>query len=644
MALKQLTDNQVRTWTLEQKDRWWFENIWRGNMPQLTLRSAVTGMMLGGVLSLTNLYIGAKTGWTLGVGITSVILAFAVFRVLSQLGLANEFTVLENNAMQSIATAAGYMTSPLISSLAAYMMVTGQVLPMGTVMAWIIALAVLGVLFAFPLKKRFINDEQQPFPEGRAAGVVMDALHTSDASVGIFKAKLLVVTGGAAALLKVAQSHDIMVRLKLAFLSVPEFVDGWFYALSAKMLSWTPSILGTPLRELSVRPDTDFVMMAAGGLMGIRTGVSLMVGAVINYLVIAPWMISVGEIQGVVAADGTMTYGFRTILKWALWGGVAMMTTSSLFAFFSKPKVLISGFVSLFRRPASGVNQDVLRDIELPMSVFAVGIPLVGTLVVLLAHYYFGVKFWVGALAIPLVFVFALIAANSTGLTSITPLSAIGQLTQLFFGWLAPGSMTTTLITAGITAEVASNSSNLLMDIKPGYMLGAKPRQQAIGHILGVFAGAIVAVPVFYAVFLHDGVAQLVSSQYPLPSANTWKAVAELMTKGIANLPESARWAVLVGALLGIGLEAVKLATKGRFWLSGVGVGLATIIPFNTCFAMFLGGAIFWLAGRWFKQPKSRGYEVMVENQETVCAGVIAGGAITGIVVVLIENFVLRPL
>jgi uncharacterized oligopeptide transporter (OPT) family protein len=471
----------------------------------------------------------------------------------------------------------------------------------------------------------------------------MDALHTSDASVGIFKAKLLLITGGTAALFKVAQSHAIMERLRLTWFTVPEYLDGWFYALSAKLLSWTPSIMGTPLRELSVRPDTDFVMMAAGGLMGIRTGVSLMVGAVINYLIVAPWMISAGEIQGVVAADGTVTYGFRTILKWALWGGVAMMTTSSLFAFFSKPKVLISGFVSLFRRPAAGVNRDVLRDIELPMSVFAVGIPLVGTLVVLLAHHLFGVKFWVGALAIPLVFVFALIAANSTGLTSITPLSAVGQLTQLLFGWLAPGSMTTTLITAGITAEVASNSSNLLMDIKPGYMLGAKPRQQAIGHILGVFAGAIVAVPVFYAVFLHGGVAQLVSSQYPLPSANTWKAVAELMTKGIANLPESARWAVVVGALLGIGLEVVKLATKGRFWLSGVGVGLATIIPFNTCFAMFLGGALFWLAGRWCRRPKSLAHEVMVENQETVCAGVIAGGAITGILVVLIENFVLAP-
>ncbi|HNB59178.1 MAG TPA: OPT/YSL family transporter, partial [Phycisphaerales bacterium] len=104
MPIKQLTDEQVRTWTREQKDRWWLENVFRGNMPQLTIRSAMTGFMLGGLLSLTNLYIGAKTGWTLGVGLTSVILAFATFKILSRIGLGKDFTILENNAMQSIAT------------------------------------------------------------------------------------------------------------------------------------------------------------------------------------------------------------------------------------------------------------------------------------------------------------------------------------------------------------------------------------------------------------------------------------------------------------------------------------------------------------------------------------------------------------
>ncbi len=80
MALIQLTDEQIRTWTREQKDEWWLKNVFRGDMPQLTLRSAITGFLLGGLLAAAALYIGAKTGITIGVGLTSVILAFALYR------------------------------------------------------------------------------------------------------------------------------------------------------------------------------------------------------------------------------------------------------------------------------------------------------------------------------------------------------------------------------------------------------------------------------------------------------------------------------------------------------------------------------------------------------------------------------------
>lgn len=164
MAIKQLTEEQIREWSVEQKDRWWLENVYRGNMPQLTLRAGLTGFILGGVLSATNLYIGAKTGWSLGVGITSVILAFAFFKVLQQIGVS-EFTILENNAMQSIATSAGYMTAPLISSLTAYMIVNQTLLPWWQIISWNVVISILGVLFAFPMKRRFINDEQHPFPK-----------------------------------------------------------------------------------------------------------------------------------------------------------------------------------------------------------------------------------------------------------------------------------------------------------------------------------------------------------------------------------------------------------------------------------------------------------------------------------------------
>src|SRR5512134_3005265 len=97
MPILHLDDEQIRSWSREQKDRWWFDHVFRGDMPQLTLRSGLTGFLLGGVLAATALYIGAKTGVGIGVGLTSVILAFALFRALHAAGLASDFTILENN-------------------------------------------------------------------------------------------------------------------------------------------------------------------------------------------------------------------------------------------------------------------------------------------------------------------------------------------------------------------------------------------------------------------------------------------------------------------------------------------------------------------------------------------------------------------
>ena len=625
MAIKELNEEQIRTWTLEQKDRWWLENIYRGDMPQLNLRSALTGMLLGGILSLTNLYVGIKTGWTLGVGITSVVLSFAVFKVFAKLRIGSEMTILENNAMQSVATSAGYMTAPLVSSMPAYMLVTNQVVPMVHTLIWIISLSLLGVLFAFPLKKRFINDEQLPFPEGYAAGIVMDNLHADSGpggkQEGMFKAKLLVLGAGLAAIIETLRNETITEKMHIAYARLPEYWDDFIYKF------YTPKILGTPLKDMTIRLDTSVVMLAAGGLMNIKTGLSLLVGALLNYFILVPIMIKNGVIPGV---------GFKKITMWALWGGVAMMTTSSLYSFFSKPQLIIQAFKAPF---AKGDKQDILKDIELPMKVFAIGIPIMGAIVVYFGHLFFNIGYFEGILAIPLVALFTLIAVNSTGLTSVTPGGALGKLTQLTYSVISPGNVPTNIMAAGINGEVALNASNLLMDIKPGYMLGAKPRHQAVGHVLGIFAGGLCAVPVFYLIF-HNDLSLLTSEKLPMPGATIWKAVAEVLTQGLSFLHPTARWAAGIGAVLGIVFEIANKRMKGRFPLSGVGVGLAFVLPFTDAFSMAAGAILFWVLETRLKDPSKLSYRAFVENRETICAGAIAGGSIIGIILIVLENIV----
>jgi len=217
----------------------------------------------------------------------------------------------------------------------------------------------------------------------------------------------------------------------------------------------------------------------------------------------------------------------------------------------------------------------------------------------------------------------------------------MGKLTQLTFGAIAPGNMTTNVATASITAEVVSNASNLLMDIKPGYMLGAKPRQQAVGHVIGIVAGACAVVPVFYLLMGPD-LSRLTSDALPMPAAQVWRAVAELLAKGFGSLPPSAKWAMLIGALLGVAMEWANARMKGRFPLSGVGIGLATVVTFPDVLAMSVGSLLFWALGRRLTDPATRAHQVLVENRETLCAGVVAGGSLIGIILIILETLVLK--
>ena len=139
---------------------------------------------------------------------------------------------------------------------------------------------------------------------------------------------LLVAT---VALWMVWRTEWIFEKLKVGFLALPAYFDEFIYS----RLKLIPALLGTKLSDLTIRVETDLVMVAAGGLMGIRTGVSLLIGAVVNYFVLAPVLIK----NGIITASAKGTIGFREITMWSLWGGVAMMTTSSLFAFFAKPKL-----------------------------------------------------------------------------------------------------------------------------------------------------------------------------------------------------------------------------------------------------------------------------------------------------------------
>ena len=645
MALLHLTEEQIRTWTREQKDRWWLDNVFRGDMPQLTIRSAITGFLLGGVLSATALYIAGKTGITIGVGLTSVILAFAMYRIMNTMGFAQDFTILENNCTQSIATAAGYMVTPLVSALAAYMLVTGKIIDPLHMVAWMCVCSILGVLIAFPMKRRFINDEQLPVPEGRAAGVVLDALYTGAAAAGMYKAKLL---AGAAILAATYQSLISdgwmkVIQFKLlrmhqwAGMKEPwvfhERIDTYFYDATGYVVR----ILGTDIKQLGLRLTLDLAMWGIGGLMGIAVATSVLLGAFINFAVLAPIMIQLGDIAPRIGPTGNTVPISRAeiVNQWSLWWGVTMMIVGSLVSLLGRPEM----FTSAFRNLMGGKKEkgaDPLRDIEFPIWISVVGIPIFSVLGAAVTHYFFGVPWLLAFISLPLIFVLTIICTNSMALTSWTPTGSLSKITQFTMGAIDRTNPASNLIPAGMTSEIASNAANLLSDIKPGYMLGGKPRQQAWGHVIGIFAGAICCTPLFFLLFLPpdaNGVrstSTIVSEAFSMPAAIQWKGVAELIMKGLSALPQSAIISMVVAAIAAAAIEIARIVTKGRFPLTAVSIGLGTVLPPEATLGMFMGALLFWVMGR-RKTPGTPGHAFWVEGMEPICAGLISGAALMGI-------------
>ena len=647
MAIKQLSEEQVRTWTREQKDEWWLKNVFRGDMPQLTVRSALTGALLGAVLAATALYIGAKTGITIGVGLTSVILAFALYRAMNRAGIASDFTILENNCTQSIATASGYMVSPMISSLAAYMLVTGQIIPWWHMVIWMCVISIIGVLLAFPMKRRFINEEQLPFPEGRASGVVLDALYTGAAKAGMFKARLLGFTALVAGAYQFIISDGWMRILQFKILQLDQWtglkepwtfhdrLDSYYYAAAAKANLYIPTILGTDIRTLGLRLTLDVAMLGIGGLIGIVVATSCLLGSFINFVILAPIMIQAGDIAARVGPDGALVPISRAeiVNQWSLWWGVTMMVVGSMVSLFGRPEI----FKGLLKRRNKERGSDVLRHIELPLWISALGVPVFSVLGAWVTHEFFGVPWLLAFVSLPLIFVLAVICTNSMALTSWAPTGSLSKITQFTMGAIDRTNPASNLIPAGMTGEIAANSANLLSDIKPGYMLGGKPRHQAMGHIIGIFAGALACVPLFFLLFLQPdasggrSTASMVSDQFAFPAALQWKGVAELIAKGLTALPYSAVVSMVVAAVAAAAIEIARIVTKGRFPLSAVSIGLGVVLPPEATFGMWVGAMVFWIMGRRYQGKGTRGHEFWVEGLEPICAGLISGAALMGI-------------
>jgi len=261
------------------------------------------------------------------------------------------------------------------------------------------------------------------------------------------------------------------------------------------------------------------------------------------------------------------------------------------------------------------------------MSWFAVGQIVSLVALAWLAHASFAMPVWQSVIAVALSFMLALVACRVTGETDTTPVSAMGQITQLTFGALSPGNVNINLMSANITAGAATSAADLLTDLKSGYLLGAHPRQQFIAQFSGIFVGTVVTVLTFAALVPNAQV--LGTDQFPAPSAQTWSAVAIALGQGLSSLEPVKLWLIFAGGVVGVvlPLAPVLLPIYQEYLPSAAAFGLAWVFHWHYALLFFLGALVALLLER--RKPK-----LAEEFTLPVASGVVAGGSLMGVVLV----------
>ena len=605
----------------EQIERQWFEQLYlkRGaHMRQLTWRAIITGTLLGSFLSLANLYVGLKAGWGLGAPISACILSFAIWTVFFQLGLTKTpLTILENNCMQSAATSSASSTgATLISAFSAYIMIYGHSLSLPLLFAWVFMLALMGVTMAIPMKRQMVNIDQLRFPTGTAIAETLHALH-AHGTKGLRAAKALGICGIIGAVSAFCGDGFRLLSEKVTALA-------WIGKLSIDTFTgyFNDKVLGPTWATRTVVFNWDIVMIAFGSITGLRVCSSMLLGGTLCWAVFVPILQSKGVITGT---------AYRDIVQWTLWGGVSCMVFSGLFSFVLEWRTTVRAFHSLGRIFTRGrVKEDEVDKVETPFSWFLIG-QLVGLIgLIYLGQITFGMPWWQTTLAVLLSFFLALVACRITGETDTTPVGPMGKVTQMLFGAISPGKMDINLFSANITASAANSSADLLTDLKSGYLLGANPRKQFIAQFSGIFLGTIVTV-IGFTLLVGDG-SVLGQNQLPAPAAQTWRAVAEAMSKGLNDLAPIKVWSIIIGGAVGIILPLLtKLFPKYEKYIpSPSGLGLAWTFQWFTSFQFFIGGLIGYIFTK--KSPKKAD-----EYLFTIASGIIVGGSLMGIALIFWE-------
>ncbi len=595
---------------------------------ELTIRGLILGALITTLFTAANVYLGLKVGLTFASSIPAAVISMAV------LSAVKDSTILENNIVQTVASAAGTLSAIIF------------VLPGLVIIGWwtgfpfwqsfliCVSGGVLGVLFTIPLRRALVTTSDLPYPEGVAAAEVLKVGsgtrgETKD-ETGEAREGLRAVVYGSVASAGLA----IVTATRIAAGGVSGFFRIGAMASSGYDFAWSLALVG------------------AGHLVGLSVGMAMLTGLVIAWGITVPILTSMQPAAaGVTLAAHTLTI-WRTQVRFI---GAGTIGVAAIYTLATLAKPVLGGLVStLAASRATGRQDELDRDLS-PFWILT----LTGACMLLagwLAYTFAGGTVLaehatrLTLVAVPFVliggFLIAGICGYMAGLigASNSPVSGVGILSIVLCAWVLAIAVPPTadnrtalvalaLFVTAIVFACATISNDNLQDLKTGQLVGASPMRQQIALIVGVGAGAAVIPSVLnllakaygFAGAANIGVVAL--NPLPAPQATLIAALAQGVIGG------SLEWKmILIGAVIGVGLIVVDavLGAMKKLRIPPLAVGIGIYLPMSAVFAVVVGAVL----SHWYDR-RSRPMPDAGRAQRLgtlVASGLIVGESIWGVI------------
>ncbi len=564
----------------------------RAGVAELTFR----GILLGGIITLlftaANVYLGLKVGLTFATSIPAAVISMAVLRAFP------DSSILENNIVQTIASAAGTLAAIIFVLPGLVMIGWWHGFPFVTTAAITATGGILGVMFSVPLRRALVVDTDLPYPEGRAAAEVLEVGSAArDGGAESAKGLSVLIWGSLA-----SAGFALLTQMKLA---------------AAETARWFR--VGTSATGIS--GGLSFALLGVGHLVGLSVGMAQLVGMATGWWVLLPILTAHSDLGG--SAEELANAVFRADVRFF---GAGVIGVAAIWALAKIARPVVGGIASALA--ASRARQSgqtlALTERDLPIGIVGlVSLVMLAPIALLLWSVIAGgplaasgVILIGGALIFVLVIglMIAAVCGYMAGLigASNSPVSAIGILSIIaaslllvgLFGRNSPPDtaqalIAYALIVTGIVFGVATISNDNLQDLKTGQLVGATPWKQQVALVIGVCFGALV-VPVVLdllnTAFGFAGAPGAGPQALAAPQAGLISALAKGVLGGDLNWP-MLRW----GALAGVGFVVLDemMGRMKLLRLPPLAVGIGIYLPMAVILPVTVGSVLGWLYDRW---------------------------------------------